>query len=295
MADTKASKKTTGDMVERISQYVADGTAGASAGTELPAGKSIRDIVGTAYVDAAGADASLENVQEHLVAGLHAGGAASDLPAGKALYDIIGTGYVANGGNADVNTINAHLSLLAKGTGTSVPANKSVYDLLGVEYVDASGAPEVDNIRAHLFKTGGMGGAVISKAVTFDGGAGTGAVGTVALFTVTGTVIVRVFAVCGTLLGSAGAPTISVGTPNSSVSGMIPVTTALDIDANEIWFDSVPLAYCAALDDAGRNYVITGGDDIQANVLVADITSGVITFYCIWTPLSSDGNVVAAA
>ena len=72
---------------------------------------------------------------------------------------------------------------------------------------------------------------VANKAITYVA-ATTGKQGTANLFTVTGTVALRIFAVCSTDLAGAGA-TIEVGVAGST-AGLIAQTTATDIDEDEI-------------------------------------------------------------
>lgn len=108
------------------------------------------------------------------------------------------------------------------------------------------------------------------------------------LFTVTGVVAVRVFGVCTTNL--AGTGTVEVGTALST-AGLIAQTTGTDIDANEIWHDATPDASVELLTVATTK-IIT--QNIIETVGTADITSGNIYYVCLWTPLTTDGNVVAA-
>lgn len=280
-----------------LRQYVVD-ASGVGTPSALPTDKSLRDIIGTAYVDAAGADASLENIQEHLVAGLHAGGAASDLPAGKALYDIIGSAYVDGGGVFQADSVWDDLRTIAQriidGTaggeaGATLPAGKSIVNIVGTEYVDADGIPEVDNIRAHIYKTGGMGGGVVSKIATLDAMV----VGTDDLFTVSGLVIVKILAVITDPLVSAGAATVSVGVTGSTAS-ILPVTAYTNLATdNTFWVDTAAAATIAPLDDALRSYATSAS--IFLTLAGANMTTGQITFYCFWTPLSSGATVTAAA
>ena len=136
---------------------------------------------------------------------------------------------------------------------------------------------------------------VATKTVTFDGGTtnargdltGTGNPGT--LFTVTGTVLVVVFGHCTTLLTGATA-TLEIGV-TSNTAGIIAQTVATDIDAGEVWRDATPGLGVEALNDP---MVIVGGADIIETVGTADVTAGVITYYCLWQAISSDGAVVAA-
>ena len=137
-------------------------------------------------------------------------------------------------------------------------------------------------------------GIVAIKSMTLDGGTvndpgdqnGTGNPAT--LYTVTGDVAVRVFATCSTLLAGDTA-TLEVGiTGNTAV--LLAQTTATDIDAAEVWIDTSP----GTVQALPGQQVLTSGTDIIQTVGTADITSGVLAYYCLWTPLSSDGDVVAA-
>lgn len=128
------------------------------------------------------------------------------------------------------------------------------------------------------------------KQVAFTGAAGLGAVGTVNLFTVTGTVLVSVFAVCSENLAGATA-TLEIGI-SGNTQGVIPQVTATDVDDGEILVSGGGLGTVENL--SAESKVLTGGTDVIATVGTADITDGTLTFYCLWRPLSDDGNVVAA-
>ena len=137
-------------------------------------------------------------------------------------------------------------------------------------------------------------GIVVSKSMTFDGATtndpgdydGTGNPAT--LFTVTGDVLAHVFGVCTTLL-AGGSATLEVGVA-SGTALLIAQTTATDIDANEVWIDTAP----ALVEAMPSTFVIPQGQDIIQTVGTANITAGVITYYAIWRPLNSTGNLVAA-
>lgn len=135
-------------------------------------------------------------------------------------------------------------------------------------------------------KAGGMGGGVATKTLTFtnDGA------GTLALFTVTGDVIVKIIATCGTLVASAAAANVEVGIP-ADTDGIISTTVATDIDAGEVWHDATPDSGLEALSTM-REYIIANGADIGIK-LSGQVDSGVITFHCIWTGLN--GGIVVAA
>ena len=132
----------------------------------------------------------------------------------------------------------------------------------------------------------------VSKLVEFDGEAGNGAAGTVALFTVTGSVWVTVTSFCTESLVESGATaTISVGITGIT-AGLIALVNAVDIDIGEIWFDATPVDM-EVLTSIGGAF-IGGGENIFATVAAADVDDGTLEFVCFWTPLSSDGLVVAA-
>ena len=135
-------------------------------------------------------------------------------------------------------------------------------------------------------KAGGMGGGVATKTLTFtnDGA------GTLALFTITGDVIVKIIATCGTLVASAAAANVEVGIP-ADTDGIISTTVATDIDAGEVWHDATPDSGLEALSTM-REYIIANGADIGIK-LSGQVDSGVITFHCIWTGLN--GGIVVAA
>ncbi len=132
-------------------------------------------------------------------------------------------------------------------------------------------------------------GFVTKKTVTFTGAAGAGAQGTVNLFTVTGDVMVDVIGICNTSLAGASA-TIRIGVAGNE-GVIIATTTATDLDENMSWDDSTPSL--GEVHPATAN-IIGNGLDIILTVGVADVTAGVVDIYCMWTPLSTDGNVTAA-
>jgi len=131
-----------------------------------------------------------------------------------------------------------------------------------------------------------------TKIVTFDGTAGLGAVGNVALFTVTGEIIVvRISGFCSVDVTEAlASATISLGV-TSLVAAMIAATAAINIDAGEFWVSTVPatsMTYAANCKDM----LVT--DSIVAAVATQAVNGGTIRFDVLWLPLSSDGLLVAA-
>ena len=155
-------------------------------------------------------------------------------------------------------------------------------NILGAYRRDANGVP----ITTY--------GIIVSKSMTLAGGTtndpgdydGTGNPAT--LFTVTGEVVAQVFATCQTALVSAGGGTISVGI-SGNTAALIALTTAADILINTVWIDTTP-GTIQALPSA---QVFTNGTDIIQTIATANVTAGVLTYYCLWAPLSSTGNIVA--
>ena len=113
-------------------------------------------------------------------------------------------------------------------------------------------------------------------------------------FTVTGSVICKALGVCSTTLDSLGAPTISLGTA-TDVDALIAVTLGMNLDVNEIWHDAAPAAVEADMItnwDSVHTVCISAGENIQLDVLTADLTDIGINLYVLWAPLSANGNVV---
>jgi hypothetical protein len=133
------------------------------------------------------------------------------------------------------------------------------------------------------------------KVMTFAGGTtndpgdfnGTGNPAT--LFTVSGVVAMKLFALCTVDLAGAGA-TLIVGTAKNT-NGLLVSTVATDLDANELWHDATPdasveLSTIAPERIVAQNVIQTAG--------TADITSGSLTYVCLWRPLTANATVVAA-
>lgn len=129
-------------------------------------------------------------------------------------------------------------------------------------------------------------GLVTTKSITYAA-ATTGATGAHNLFTVTGVVSMQIFAVGGTDLTSGGAATIEVGI-SGNTAALLAQTTATDIDAGEIWIDNAP----ATVENLPAARIIRAS--VIETIGTTTITGGSLTYYCVWTPLSEDGNVEAA-
>lgn len=147
-----------------------------------------------------------------------------------------------------------------------------------------------------FFKPDSGGWRLATKTVTFTGGAGAGAVGTVSLFTVTGDVQITGFAAkCTTNLVDAGGGTpagLDFGvTGNTGLIGPS-IDPADGWDAGE-WFDNDTAGQTAGGIEPGvAIYNISA--NIIATVAFEAINSGVIVVYVWWRPLSAGATLVAA-
>ncbi|HQF70483.1 MAG TPA: hypothetical protein PLH39_04295 [Promineifilum sp.] len=137
----------------------------------------------------------------------------------------------------------------------------------------------------------GFGQQMARKVVAFDGNAGNGQIGTVALFTVTGAVAINITAICTETL--VGAATLECGTPGATAGIIAQIANATALATGEIWYDGTPTTVLDTLAASMLGFVIGDGADIQLTVGAANITDGTIEFTVFWTPLTANGNVVA--
>lgn len=155
-------------------------------------------------------------------------------------------------------------------------------------YLDANAKP-ITNLglitKKTITFTGGTTNAWGDDGGTRDGGA---------IFTVTGLVKARVLGVCTTLLD--GGATEEVGIAGGTAIFCAQITdTALD--AGEIWLqDTTPATSFligAEEEAANENFPVylLNGNDIILTTTTTNTTAGVVDFYCIWNPISSDGSV----
>ena len=123
------------------------------------------------------------------------------------------------------------------------------------------------------------------KTIEFTGAAGLGAIGLVPVFTVTGAVFITFLGCkCTTSLTGATA-TVSLGVAGN-VAELIALTTATDIDANDVWRNATP--------DVGAGPAIINQQvvlSIAIDVLTAAVATGVLTFGCYWHPMISTGSL----
>lgn len=136
---------------------------------------------------------------------------------------------------------------------------------------------------------------VSRKTVTFDDGVGTGDIGAVPIFTVTGEILVeKLVPYCITTVteeGTPGGATLSLGV-TGGVDDFIAATTALSIDADMFWVDNAPDPNSVALPAALQNILTT--DNIIGTVATDELNAGAIEFTLYWRKISSDGAVVAS-
>ena len=125
---------------------------------------------------------------------------------------------------------------------------------------------------------------LLKSAWTFVAGT-TGAVAAHTLFTVTGDVLVRVFAVCSTDVTGSGTGEVGV---TGNTAALIAQTTGTGIDAGETWIDATPEVGTVAVP---ATFIITNGLDILLTIGTNTFTAGVITFYCLWRPLSTGADI----
>ena len=86
----------------------------------------------------------------------------------------------------------------------------------------------------------------------------------------------------------AGATaTVEVGVTGNTAA-IIAQTTATDIDNGDVWRDATPAVGAEALNDP---IFIADGKDVILTVATANVTAGVVRFYCVWYPISADGAV----
>ena len=135
-----------------------------------------------------------------------------------------------------------------------------------------------------------------SKTITFDGGTadaigdydGTG--DPFDIFTVTGDVMCFVIGVCKTTL--VGAATLEAGVAGATAALLAQIADATGLAVNEVWAADASPSLAEAY--TPKYHFIGGGLDIIGSIGSANITAGVIDFYCFYRPLSADGKIVAA-
>lgn len=116
--------------------------------------------------------------------------------------------------------------------------------------------------------------------------------GATTLFTVTGDVVIRLFAVCKAAFTTSDAITAEVGVAGNIACIIAQVADATALAQHEIWHDATPDATVEA-ESVVREFIISNGQDVLLT-LTGTITAGTLAFYLAWRPLSADGWVSAA-
>lgn len=129
-------------------------------------------------------------------------------------------------------------------------------------------------------------GLVAPKAITYVA-ANTGAVGATTLFTVTGTVAVRIFAVVSGV-DLTGSGTLEVGIAGNTAA-LIAQTAATALDVGGIWGNATPATVFAL-----PALQIISGTNIIQTIATNTVTAGTLTYYCAWFPLTQSAQVIPA-
>ncbi len=139
------------------------------------------------------------------------------------------------------------------------------------------------------------------KAITFDGSAGNGAVGTVTVFTITGRVLIhRVLAFCTAGLFGGATATLRCGGVLDT-DGLFDQVNAADLDNNEWWQQAAPQRGLVSLDGGHDGGYISSqvqkmtDEDVILTVREAVISGGTIIFDVWYEAVTDDGALVAAA
>ncbi|HEC65807.1 MAG TPA: hypothetical protein ENI23_10955 [bacterium] len=144
-------------------------------------------------------------------------------------------------------------------------------------------------------------GLITKKTITFAGGTTDGwgddggALDGGAIFTVTGLVRARIFGFCTTNLAGSGTHAVGI---TGGTSIYLPAEVGTDINADDYVINNATTTafpILGAESDAAGNfpeYALSGQDIIMTIAGGANITSGVIDYYAIWVPWSSDGDVI---
>lgn len=129
----------------------------------------------------------------------------------------------------------------------------------------------------------------VQKEITYTA-TGNGAVGAIDIFSVTGTVALKMIGKCTTTLTIQAGSTIKIGTALTT-AGLITQTNSDAIDVNELWHDASPDASVELTSVMNKNIV---SQNVIQTVGSDTIDTGVILFMGFWYPMSNDGLVVPA-
>jgi hypothetical protein len=118
------------------------------------------------------------------------------------------------------------------------------------------------------------------------------------LFRVTGCIVAQVVAMSNSALASTGsAAKLAVGHAGAT-GGYLPATTIGGGNfpaAGTVWTgDAAPTLLGKILSGTAQARYMQGPTPITATVTTGNLTTGSLTFYCVWHPVSSNGNVIPA-
>ena len=126
---------------------------------------------------------------------------------------------------------------------------------------------------------------VFRKSFTFTDASGSGAVGTVAVGTVTGSILFH-HLTARVLTTLVGAATLEMGTAGNTAALIAQVADATDLADGDFWIGATsPANVAAAILDMSveQNIIMTVGSTA--------ITAGKIEVVGFWLPLSDDGKI----
>lgn len=113
------------------------------------------------------------------------------------------------------------------------------------------------------------------------------------ILTITGTVRLRIVAEA-TGNGAGATATAELGIEGVT-NAFIGTTTITDFVTGELWYDTSPTTFTDTLALAVLDRIVSAGKDVGYEIKTAAATGGGIIFHVWWTPISSDGAVVAGA
>ena len=112
----------------------------------------------------------------------------------------------------------------------------------------------------------------------------------ITVFTVTGDVLTKIYAVVKVAPTTSDAITVELGVSGTTTYYIVQVADATDLAIGEVWHDATPDAD-AELASVATERITTAGQNVILTT-TGTVTAGEIQFYCIWKPLSPDGSVV---
>ena len=111
------------------------------------------------------------------------------------------------------------------------------------------------------------------------------------LFTVNGLVAITAFGICTTDVTGTGSIQLGIG---DSTNVLIASTTGTAIDNGELWDDAIVTRSYDTMSDTVPLWLIAYNDHVVYEVTGNTLTGGVVTFYCLWEPISDHATVQSA-